>query len=133
VVGLLMEGRYDEALVAGDHVIARTRAPVYIGVLALVYASAGRLADARRLGHELDERQGRGEYIAPAARLSLQLGLRDVRGVREALAACVNGGAAPFAVVSTGRWLLNGYRDDPECRRLLDILDDGARPADTAA
>lgn len=127
-VALLMAGRHEEAIAAGEQVVARTRAPVYIGVLGMVYGLAGRLADARRLAHELDERQGRGEYIVPVARLSLSLGLGDRAGIRAALAACVDGGAAPFSVVSTGRWLLDTYRGDPEIDGLLDRLHDGARP-----
>lgn len=127
-VGLLMAGRHDQAIAAGEQVVARTRAPVYIGVLGMVYGIAGRHADARRLAHELDERQARGEYIVPVARLSVSLGLGDRAGVRAALAACADGGAAPFSVVATDRWLLDTYRGDPEIDGLLDRLHDGARP-----
>jgi hypothetical protein len=48
--------------------------------------------------------------------------------VRAALATCVDGGAAPFSVVGTNRWLLDAYRSDSEIDRLLDRLHDGARP-----
>jgi serine/threonine protein kinase/Tfp pilus assembly protein PilF len=128
-VALLMARRHEEAIAAGEQVVARTRAPIYIGVLGMVYGAAGRLSDARRLAHELDERQGRGEYVVPAARLSISLGLSDPAGVRTALAACADGGAAPFSVVATNRWLLDSYRGDAEIARLLDRLHDGARPA----
>jgi serine/threonine-protein kinase len=127
-VALSHTGRSEEALAAAEHVIARTRAPIYIGVLGMVYGRAGRLDDARRLGLELDERQSRGEYVVPVARLSVQLGLGDVNGIRRALAACVDGGAAPFSVVATTRLLMDAYRGDPEIDRLLDVLHDGARP-----
>jgi eukaryotic-like serine/threonine-protein kinase len=127
-VALLKAGLHKEAVVAAEQVVARTRAPIYIGVLGMVYGCIGRLADARALAHELDERQSRGEYIVPAARLSLHLGLRDLPAVRASLAACVDGGAAPFSVISTGRWLLDGYRGDEEVDRLLDLLHDGGRP-----
>jgi serine/threonine-protein kinase len=127
-VALVAEGRHDDALAAAERVVARTRAPIYLGVLGMVYACAGRLADARMLLQELDEREGRGEYIVPVARLSLNLGLRDPSGVRDALEACVGGAAAPFSVISTNRWLLDGYRADPEMGALLDRLHDGARP-----
>jgi serine/threonine protein kinase/Tfp pilus assembly protein PilF len=127
-VALLAAGRLEDATAAAERVAARTRAPIYLGVLGMVYGCAGRLADARRLAQELDERQSRGEYIVPVARLSVFLGLRDVAGVRAALAACLDGGAAVFAVVATNRWLLDTYRGDPEFDRLLDRLHDGARP-----
>jgi hypothetical protein len=64
----------------------------------------------------------------PAARLSVHLGLKDQVEVRTALAACVDGGAAPFSVVATNRWILDTLRGDPEIDRLLDRLHDGARP-----
>jgi Tfp pilus assembly protein PilF len=127
-VALLMAGRLDEAIAAGEQVVARTRAPVYVGVLGMVYGRAGRLADAHALARELDERESRGEYIIPAARLVMQLALEDGPGVRSSLAACVAGGAAPFSVVATSRWLLDRWRGDVEMDRLLDDLHDGARP-----
>jgi Tfp pilus assembly protein PilF len=82
-VALLMAGRHDEALAAAEQVVARTRAPIYLGVLGMVYGRAGRLATR---------------------------------------------GAAPFSIVATGRWLLDGWRGDPEIEGLLDRLHDGARP-----
>lgn len=133
MTALAATGRFDQAIELGERVIARSRGPIYIGALAMVYGSAGRLADARRLSQELDERQGRGEYIVPVARLSVHLGLRDTSAVRAALEACVDGGAAPMAVASTNRHLLEGYRSDPEIDRLLDRLHDGARPEPAGA
>jgi serine/threonine protein kinase/tetratricopeptide (TPR) repeat protein len=127
-VALAASGRLDDAIAIGEQVVARSRAPIFIGVLSMVYGFAGRLADARRLAQELDERQGRGEYIVPAARLPVHLGLKDVAGVRASLGACVDGGAAPFTVIGTSRLLIEDYRNDPEIDRLLDRLHDGARP-----
>lgn len=127
-VGLLIAGRVAEALAAGEQVTARTRAPIYLGVHGLIYGRAGRLDAARRIRDELEERLGRGEYVVPSARLSVQLGLGDVPGIRAALAACVDGGAAPLSVASTSRHFVDSYRHDPEIDRLLDRLHDGARP-----
>jgi len=64
----------------------------------------------------------------PVAKLSVSLGLQDLEGVRVALAACVDGGAAPFAVVATNRWLLDAWRHDETIGQLLERLHDGARP-----
>ena len=79
-VALALDGRFDEAIAAAERVIARTRAPIFLGVMGMIYARAGRLADARRLAQELDERQSRGEYVVPAARLSIHVRLRKSRG-----------------------------------------------------
>jgi serine/threonine-protein kinase len=127
-VALAAEGRLDEALAAAEQVMARTRAPVYLGVLGMLYGCAGRFADARLVAAELDDRQSCGEYIMPVAKLSVSLGLQDLEGVRVALAACVDGGAAPFAVVATNRWLLDAWRHDETIGQLLERLHDGARP-----
>ena len=127
-VALIMAGRHEQAIAAAEQVVARTRAPIYIGVLGMVYGVSGRLADARQLWHELDERQGRGEYIVPAARLSIALGLDDRTRILTALAECADGGAAPFSVVATNRWLLNRYRGDASFDAVLDRLNDGAHP-----
>jgi eukaryotic-like serine/threonine-protein kinase len=127
-VALLMTGRYAEAIALGEQVVARTRAPVFVGVMALVLGRAGRLDDARRLGEELYERAGRGEYVSPASLLSLALGLGDQALVERCLAACAGGGAAPFAVAGTTRWLLDPMRAGaPAIDRLLDEILDGAR------
>ena len=127
-IALLIAGRLDEAIAVGEGVVAQARAPIYVGVLAMVYSRAGRVADAERLGQELEDRQNRGEYILPAARLSVSLGLGDLSGIRTWLKACVDGGAAPFSVVATSRLLADGYRHDPEIDELLDRLYDRARP-----
>ena len=126
-IALLIAGKYEEAIALGEQVVARSRAPIYVGVLGMAYGCAGRIGDARRLLHELDERRGRGEYIVPVAHLSVQLGLRDMAGIRASLAECAGGGAAPFSVVATNRALLEAYRRDPAIDRLLDDLHDGAR------
>jgi Flp pilus assembly protein TadD len=128
-VALIMAGRHEQALAAAEQVVARTRAPIYIGVLGMVYGIAGRLADAQRLWHELEEREGRGEYIVPVARLSIALGLDDRARILTTLSECADGGAAPFSVVATNRWLLDRYRGDPAFDEVLDRLHDGARPA----
>ncbi len=127
-VALITARRFDEAIAVGERFVARSRAPIFVGVLGLLYGSAGRVADARRLAQELEERQGRGEYIVPAARLSVALGLGDLAAIRSSLAACADGGAAPFGVVATNRLQLDALRGDADIDRLLDRLLDGVRP-----
>lgn len=127
-VGLLMQSRHDEAIELGEQIIARARAPVFVGVLGLIYGRAGRIADARRLSQELHDRAARGEFISPAAHLALELGLGAAGDVVKWLDACADGGAAPFGVAATTRWLLEGQRANPEIDRLLDRINDGARP-----
>ena len=129
-VALLMTGRHAEAIELGEQIIARTRAPVFVGVMALVMGRAGRMDDARRLGEELYERAGRGEYVSPVSLLALALGLGDASLVERCLAACADGGAAPFGVVATNRWLLDSYRGTPAIDALLDRIHDGARPGE---
>jgi eukaryotic-like serine/threonine-protein kinase len=128
-IALLFGGRTDEALAVGERVVAYARAPIYVGVLGMVYASVGRLADARRVGQELEARAAAGEYVVPAARLSVELALKNADGIRATLAECVNGGAAPFSVIATSRVLIDGYRSDPTIAELVDRLYDGAHPA----
>jgi len=127
-IALLFGGRTEEALVVGERIVSRARSTIYVGVLGMVYAFAGRTDDARRIARELDERAASGEYVVPAARLSVQLALKNTDGVREALAACVDGGAAPFSVIATSRILIEPYRHDPTIAELVDRLYDGARP-----
>jgi serine/threonine-protein kinase len=127
-VALASAGRA-EAIAIGEQFIARARAPMFLGVLGMIYGLFGRLDEAKRLGQELEDRHGRGEYIVPVARLAVALGLRDMDGVKTALAACADGGAAPFSVIATSRQLIDKWRaDDPEIDRLLIRLHDGARP-----
>lgn len=123
-IALLATGRTSDAIAVGETVVARSRAPVFLGVMSMVYGRAGRLADAQRLARELDERRARGEFVVPFADLGVHLGLENRAGVRDALAACVDGGAAPMAVAGPTRFLLDGYRSDPEIALLLDRLHD---------
>ncbi len=66
-IALTAVGRFEEAIAHGEQLVARSRAPMFTGVLGMVYARAGRSADARRLALELDDRQSRGEHRAAGA------------------------------------------------------------------
>jgi hypothetical protein len=50
--------------------------------------------------------------------------LGDREAVRTALTVCVDGGAAPFAVIATVGWILDDLRTDAEIAELLDRLYD---------
>ncbi len=132
-IALLIEQRHDEALAVADLVMARSRAPIFVGVHAMVLGRAGRRDDAQALGEELYARTRAGEYVSPTALLALALGLDDAALIQGCLAACADGGAAPFGVAATTRWLLEPRRSDPVVDRLLDRLNDGAHPSTAGA
>jgi eukaryotic-like serine/threonine-protein kinase len=127
-IALAIAGRVDDAATTAEELVARSRAPMYLGVLGLAYGLAGRRAEAERLLHELDERQSRGEYIVPLARLAVALGLHDFDTVYTALAMCTDGGAAPSSVIVLVRGLIETCRGAPDITPLLDRLHDGATP-----
>lgn len=132
-VALMAQGRLDDAERAGADVLARTRAPIYVGVLALLLGRAGRSAEAAVLGRELHDRRAAGEFVPPTARLAAAAGQGDRTAAAAAIEECADGGAPPFAVVAPMRWLLDGWRDDPAIDDALDRLLDGARPEDAVS
>ena len=96
-----------------------SRAPVFLGCLGLVYARAGRLEDAIRLLHELEDRGGRGEYIPAFAPLAIWVGQGDVPAIRRMLTQALAETTPPFSLrVSLGPFL-DAFRSDPEIDRLL--------------
>jgi hypothetical protein len=127
-IALAIAGRVDDAVATAEELVARSRAPMYLGVLGMAYARAGRRAEAERLLRELDERESRGEYIVPLARLAVSLGLHDVDAVSTALAMCVDGGAAPSSVIVLVRGAIETYFGARDITPLLDRLHDGASP-----
>jgi hypothetical protein len=97
-----------------------SRAPIFVGLLGLGYARAGRIDDAIRLLHELEDRGSRGEYIPAFVSLSIHVGLGDVPAMRKALAATVAEGTPPLTLrANSGGRFLDEFRSDPEINRLL--------------
>lgn len=96
-----------------------SRAPIFVGVLGLGLARAGRRDEAIRLLQELDERGSRGEYVPAFTFLSIHAGLDDVPAIRDALAKVVAESTPPFGPLLTSVVFLGKFRDDPEIRRLL--------------
>jgi len=113
-------GRHEEAITLLERVATLSRAPIFVGLLGLGYARAGRIDDALRLLRELEDRGSRGEYVPAFAALSIHVGLGDVPAMRLSLAAAVAEATPPltFRANSGGRFL-DEYRSDPEINRLL--------------
>jgi serine/threonine-protein kinase len=130
VLGLALYGleRYGEGIAELERAVSLSRAPIFLGVLGLGYALASRDDDARQLLHELEERRRRGEYITPLTQLSVSLGLREVVGIRTALAACVADQTPVQPLRTVCGPFLDQFRNDREIDRLLTLMYDGARP-----
>lgn len=129
-LGLALSGqeRHDEAISVIERAVMLSRAPVFVGQLGLVYSRAGRVDDARRLLSELDDRQQRGEYVAPFARLPIHVGLNDTPGIRGSLEACVADGSPPFSIKAFADPFMERNQADPVIARLRDRIFEGARP-----
>jgi tetratricopeptide (TPR) repeat protein len=78
--GLALTGleRHAEAIQALERAVALSNTPIFVGMLGLGYARAGRRQDAERLFEELENRSGRGEYVAAFITLSICVGLGEL-------------------------------------------------------
>jgi serine/threonine protein kinase len=119
--GIALSGleRHAESIEALERVATLSRAPIFVGILGLAYARAGRRDDARRLLHELEDRGSRGEYIPAFAPLTVITGLGDLPAIRQALSATVAETAPPLTLRATAGHFLEALRSDPEIDRLL--------------
>jgi TolB-like protein/Tfp pilus assembly protein PilF len=115
-------GRHDEAIEMLERLVTTLPAPLSLGLLGLAYARGGRLGDAARLLHELEDRSSRGEYVPTRALLHIYVGLGDTAAIRRALAETLAEGTAPYAFRTTSSPFLEGYRNDPEIDKLLSKL-----------
>jgi tetratricopeptide (TPR) repeat protein len=116
-------GRNQEAIEALERAATLSLAPIFVDVLGLGYALAGRLDDATRLLRDLADRGSRGEYVPAFAPLVIHVGLRDVPAMRRELANAVPESTHPFSLAATGCMALEEFRGDPEIDRLLfDLL-----------
>ena len=112
-------GRHEEAVEALERAVTLSRAPIFVGILGLAYARAGRYDDATRLLHELEDRGSRGEYIPAFAPLTILTGLGDLPAIRQALAATVAETTPPLSLRASAGHFLDEFRSDPEINRLL--------------
>jgi len=117
--------RHQAAVEAMQRAVTLSRAPFYVGLLGLVLARAGRTDDARRLLAELEDRGGRGEYVAPFTLLEIHVGLGDLPGIKAALEACIADATPFFDLRGILGFFLEVYRTDPEVARLYDTLRNG--------
>ncbi len=119
--GIALSGlaRHEEAVEALERVVTLSRAPIFVGILGLAYARAGRRDDATRLLHELEDRGSRGEYIPAFAPLTVLTGLGDLPAIRQALTTTVAQTAPPLTLRATAGHFLDEFRSDPEINRLL--------------
>jgi len=88
-------GRNEEAIESLERVATLSRAPIFMGVLGLGYARAGRIDDATRLLREMEDRGSRGEFVPAFAPLAIHVGLGDLPAMRRTLAAGPGGRHAP--------------------------------------
>jgi len=115
-------GCNQEAIEALDRAATLSRTPMFVGLLGLVYARAGRLDDAIRLLRELEERGSRGEYVAAFAPLAIYTGLADLPAIRRTLSKVLTEASPRTMVRGTSGHFLEAFRSDPEIDRLLSEL-----------
>ena len=115
-------GRHGEAIEMLEHLVTTLHDPLFLGMLGLAYARGGRLGDAARLLHELEDRSSRGEYVPPRALLHIHVGLGDTAAVRRALSETLEEGTPPYVLRTTSNPFLEEFRSDPEIDRLLSKL-----------
>jgi serine/threonine protein kinase/Tfp pilus assembly protein PilF len=118
-VALCGLGRAEDAIEPFERAATLSRAPLFVGLLGLAFARAGRAEDAARLLSELEDRAGRGEYVPALTRLLIHVGRRDVPAIRTALAQALAEPTAPPPIRATTGDLLEELRSDPEIDRLL--------------
>jgi serine/threonine protein kinase len=110
--------RHDEAIASMERAIMLSRAPIFAGILGLVYARAGRTGEAKRMLSEIEDRGSRGEYIPSFSKVTVHVGLGDLAGIRASLADAISAANSPFPIrVICGKYL-EAYRTDSEIRRL---------------
>jgi serine/threonine protein kinase/tetratricopeptide (TPR) repeat protein len=119
-VALSSLDHHEEAIKTLERAAALSRAPMFVGLLGLAYARAGRRDDAKRLLQELEDRGSRGEYIPAFTRLTILIGLGDVPAIRQALTVAVAEQTPPLSLrANGGGQLLEEFRTDPEIDRML--------------
>jgi hypothetical protein len=99
--------------------VTLSRAPFFVGLLGFGYARVGRLDDANRLLHELEDRGSRGEYVPAFAPLAIYVGQGDLPAIRRTLGKALAEGTPPLTLYVTSGRFLEARRSDPEINRML--------------
>src|SRR5262249_22708707 len=121
---LTTTGRAAEAIPVAERLVALSRAPNFVGTLGMAYGLAGRTDDLVRLEHELEERRGRGEYIAPAFQVQFAIGQGDGAMISRALEACLADHTWFPSLRGFTGLLLDEWRADGAIDELLQRLGD---------
>jgi tetratricopeptide (TPR) repeat protein len=101
-------GNHDRAIALFEKTVSLSgRAPIFVGMLGLGLASAGKTSDARALLDELRTR-GAHEFVMPLAYLMIQIGLGDRDDIHAALVTTVDQGYNGAGLETT----IGPYLDD---------------------
>lgn len=111
--------RHEVAVPALEKVVGISRAPIFVALLAMGYARAGREEDALRVLRELEERKERGEFVPAWSPGGAMIELGDVNGLRKALQEAWAESNPAFGIRLLTTRKLDDYRSDPEVDRLL--------------
>ena len=104
--------------------------PIFLSMLGEAYGVARRTADVSAIVAELNEREARGEYIAPFARVMLYAGVRDRASIVRMLQSCIAEDASWFTLnVAMSSTLTYVVRGDRELEAMIDQIYGGPRPA----
>jgi serine/threonine protein kinase len=127
-IALDHQGRLEEAEAMIGRTTAMSRAPIFVAMIAKIYAHQGRIDDCGQVEAELEDRRMRGEYIPRACDVIIATGRNDLPGLRRALRACLDEETTWLTVRMGPGPSLESYRSDPEIEGLLNELYDGANP-----
>jgi tetratricopeptide (TPR) repeat protein len=129
---LTVSGRMAEAIPVAERLIALSRAPIFVGLLSVVYGLARRTGDLTHLEHELEERRSRGEYITPFSQVQFAMSRSDGAMIRRALEDCLTENTSFASLrIWCGGPLLDAWRTDATIDEVLLRLGDGVRPPST--